>query len=728
MNQPRPPHRIVIITPDIHGPIRNGGIGTAFAALAQKMAAWGLDVTVAYALGLYSETKPVDHWRAYYRARHVHFLPLDKKAFDADGTLTINAPRLRQLAWLIYRWLERHQDDYDLAIFPEWMGLAYYALLAKGQGLAFGALTLAVNAHSPEIWAMEGNHLLPAEPDCLDRDFMERESIRRADWVISPSLYMLDWMRTHQWQIAPRQLVIQNLMLDQEVGPPHNTTTTPPPATDLVFFGRLEFRKGLKLFCDAIERLSPEAKQRIRSIQFLGKAVIHADGFSSLSYLKKRLQDWSIPTTISTNKDKDQALAELSRPGVVAVMASLVENSPYTVLECLHHGIQFIASNVGGIPELIAAEDKADCLFAPTPSSLAKQIDRVFLHGARPARMATSQAQTAQQWQDWLTALTPAPPAPAAPAAPPLVSVCLVHYNRPHYLARALDSLRQQNYPNLEIVLVDDGSSSAEAIAFLDQLLPEFEARGWQLIRQENAYLGAARNRAVAAAHGDYLLFMDDDNIALPHELEIFITAALHSQADILTCISSLFTDTPTDTQPQIWLPLGGAAGAGLYRNVFGDANALWKRQVFLKTGGYSTDYGVGHEDWELFAKAILVGARLELVPQALFKYRVSANGMLRRGNLWIDHARSARAYLQEDPHGLGVACAYAVHLQKSRELNGMGFEASTLRISNLRVLLKALQLSRDPVLRMQFMAAWRNNGLKFAISRALGRSKALSY
>ena len=51
----------------------------------------------------------------------------------------------------------------------------------------------------------------------------------------------------------------------------------------------------------------------------------------------------------------------------------------------------------------------------------------------------------------------------------PLVSVCVPHHNRPRLLAQALESLRQQDYPNLEVVLVDDASTDPAALTYLDE-------------------------------------------------------------------------------------------------------------------------------------------------------------------------------------------------------------------------------------------------------------------
>jgi cellulose synthase/poly-beta-1,6-N-acetylglucosamine synthase-like glycosyltransferase len=77
----------------------------------------------------------------------------------------------------------------------------------------------------------------------------------------------------------------------------------------------------------------------------------------------------------------------------------------------------------------------------------------------------------------------------------PLVSVVLVHHNRHILLQEAIASLEKQTYKHFEIVLVDDGSTDPEAIAFLNNLAwTWWEKKGWRVIREPNRYLGAARN------------------------------------------------------------------------------------------------------------------------------------------------------------------------------------------------------------------------------------------
>ena len=714
--------RLLIITPDLHGPIRNGGIGTAFSALAEAAVRDGFNVTILYTLGQHSEDGPISRWVEHYAAHGVRLIPLD----DAKGdTPTIDAPWYRIGAWRVHTWLQQHQQQFDIVVFPEWMGLAYYVLLAKGQGLAYEGLPIVVNTHSPESWAAEGNRRMPDWPDDIDRDFMERESVRRADLVVSPSAYMLDWMREHRWQLPSQSLVIPNLTPKSLRMATAMRCFSSQHIDRIVFFGRLEPRKGLKLFCDAIDRLPVNVRKHIGRVTFLGKSIATPGGFDSRQFIAQRSAQWGVSVEVLTDRNRDGALAELEQPGTLAVIPSLVENSPYTVLECLMRGIIFLASRVGGIPELLAASDHASHLFDPNPRALAQALEGAIMHGIQPAALAWDTEEVEQSWLTLLRSFSEKEkrnqPALTISSEMPRVSVCLVHYNRPHLLAQALDSLRAQTYTNFEVVLVDDGSPSDEAKTYLEAIEHEFATRQWQIIRQENSYLGAARNTAASAAKGDYLLFMDDDNVATPEMISTFVQAAVASGADVLTCPTMPFTgNRPPHKLERIWLPLGGAVGAGLYRNAFGDANALWKRSSFKQVGGYTTDYGVGHEDWELFADAVLSGLRLELVAKPLYWYRVNKQGMLRTGDHWADHARSLRPYLRHDPQGLGMALAYGLLLQRLREI---GTQPVVHRAARWRALLRAARLAGDPSLRAQFLGSMRSQGLRVAIRRALAKA-----
>ncbi len=252
------------------------------------------------------------------------------------------------------------------------------------------------------------------------------------------------------------------------------------------------------------------------------------------------------------------------------------------------------------------------------------------------------------------------PPRPAERAPPPaprdmgeecpLVSVCLVHHERPRYLQQAVDSLLAQTYPNLEVVLVDDGSRTPEALAALAALEATFRGRDWKIIRQPNAYLGAARNRAAREAAGEWLLFMDDDNVARPDEVAVLVRAARRTGAGIVTCFHDAFVGEAPPAAPELahyrMAFTGGPVAAGVFTNVFGDANALVRRADFERVGGFTELRGVGAEDHEFFARAVLGGVRLVVVPEPLYGYRVSPAGMRLAGSEYRNARRALTPFL----------------------------------------------------------------------------------
>jgi glycosyltransferase involved in cell wall biosynthesis len=319
-------------------------------------------------------------------------------------------------------------------------------------------------------------------------------------------------------------------------------------------------------------------------------------------------------------------------------------------------------------------------LFVPRPAALAERLSAVLHDGLTPARPAFQESASRQQWLDWHESLPSRgesdPVADNQHSSLPLVSICITHFNRPDYLDQALDSLRRQDYPHLEVLVVDDGSTKPVARAFLASLKDEFRSRNWQILHQENRYPGAARNNAARNARGEYLLFMDDDNVAKSDAVSRFVRVAHTTQADILTCFADVFcgheSPRPGQKPDYRWLYLGASLGTGALYNCFGDTNALVRREVFFELGGFTEDYGFNHEDKELFARAIFKGYRLEVVPEALYWYRQAPDGINISSDSFLNHARGLRPYVENLPpslnHLLSFALSHYLHAGSLRD------------------------------------------------------------
>jgi len=541
----------------------------------------------------------------------------------------------------VYRWLKTRR--FDIVHYHEWRGIGAYLAQAKRQGLAFSKTLLVAGAHSPTLWHLEGMREL-ANAEQLEVDFLERQSVANADVLWSPSRHMLDWLRREDWTLPKRIVLKPYILLDLVPAAGRRAVA----GAELVFFGRLETRKGLDLFCDALDRIAAGDVQP-RQVTFLGKPA-NVQGMPSVEYLKKRAVRWSFRWRIVSNCDRDAAMAYLRKPNRVAVLPSRIDNLPYTVLECLGSSIPFVAANTGGIPEMIRPADRERTLFALTPESFAARLSAVLRDGLSAAPLRISAARIERDWIRWHDERgRTCSPQGGKQVRPPVVSVCMTTRNRPALLREAIASIRRQTYKRLELVLVDDGSDQPAATRFLDRLQPDFDRRGWKIIRQPNRYLGAARNAAIAAATGDFVMFMDDDNVAERNEIEVFQRVAATTGADILTCFLAVYrtaSRTLDGTRTHTWPFLGAALGPGVLRNVFGDANAFVRRDVFARIGGFTEDFGLGCEDWEFFARASLRGLKLQVVPETLVRYRQSPTGMLQSTSLRANQARALRPYV----------------------------------------------------------------------------------
>ncbi|MBR0438369.1 MAG: glycosyltransferase family 2 protein [Clostridia bacterium] len=129
-----------------------------------------------------------------------------------------------------------------------------------------------------------------------------------------------------------------------------------------------------------------------------------------------------------------------------------------------------------------------------------------------------------------------------------LISVIIPVYNVEVYLEEALQSVRDQTYGNLEIIIIDDGSTDGsggicERSAAED---PRF-----RVICQENRGLSAARNRGLDVSTGEYIAFLDPDDAYLPSFMEKMLTAMERDGTDICECRYALCRTEEHMTTPK---------------------------------------------------------------------------------------------------------------------------------------------------------------------------------
>jgi len=223
------------------------------------------------------------------------------------------------------------------------------------------------------------------------------------------------------------------------------------------------------------------------------------------------------------------------------------------------------------------------------------------------------------------------------------VSIVIPTYNRARLLREAIQSALAQTHPDREVIVVDDGSTDETA-----DVIAEF-GDAVSYLRQENAGVAAARNHGASVATGDYLHFLDSDDILHPQAIErLLAVMGAHPAAGLAYGQTSVGTaDGPPSPLfvPDATRPAGACPGASelrhlLRRNYIHLGAALLRRSVWERIGGFNPAFQSICEDWDVWVRAATVGA-VEYVPRVVLGYRLQPDGLTSHYN-----ARNVDRYL----------------------------------------------------------------------------------
>lgn len=193
----------------------------------------------------------------------------------------------------------------------------------------------------------------------------------------------------------------------------------------------------------------------------------------------------------------------------------------------------------------------------------------------------------------------------------PLVSVIIPCYNQGQYLQETVESVLSSDYENVEIIVVNDGSSEDS------KFLKDFSAPKTKIIHQENQGVCVARNNGIKMAQGKYILPLDaDDKIHSTYIQKSVNILENNQKIGIVYCEAEFFGEKSGKWElkkykfPNI-----------LYKNVI-FCSALFRKSDWEKVGGYKTKMEYCFEDWEFWISLIENGADVYQIPEALFYYR----------------------------------------------------------------------------------------------------------
>lgn len=208
----------------------------------------------------------------------------------------------------------------------------------------------------------------------------------------------------------------------------------------------------------------------------------------------------------------------------------------------------------------------------------------------------------------------------------PKVSIIITCYNLGAYLPNALESTEVYSpQRDIEVIIVDDGSTDPETVRILDGL----DTSKWRVIRQVNMGLAIARNNGIRAAQGQYIIPLDADNQLLPAQISRTIEL-LDSDPEI----DVVYGDLYRFGEESLRVNVGHFDFGRLYRSNYIDACAGFRKSLWERLGGYDEQMPImGFEDWDLWLRASVSGAKFRYVPEVFYNYRVRKSSMIAHTN-----------------------------------------------------------------------------------------------
>lgn len=580
------------------------------SALAALLARAGHDVHV-----LYTGYCGVEEGHRCIRrceAAGICFVPLVDPDFY-DGECITN-----RVVHRVYQWLKIRRFDVVHCLDEGAPG--FYALLAREQGLAFGDTVFTLFPLRGTRRRKQLGEFYLDSPLRLRTQHLEASVRGKVD-------YVLDCGSGFDSQTGLATEVPLPL-LTPRMAEAFGTQSQNGHEDTIVFLHDMDVPGGIEAMMGACLELSAGTSSRFA---FVGRnRFLPTYDMDAATLLGKILPTSSVDLELDAGLNDVARI--LSRPGVRVVVPGLHDTACWATRVCLDLGVPFIGYATPGNRALVHKAHHHR-LYDP-----AESLSTLLQDGGQPEeplRPARSQADTEQAWLDWHEDAVVRLPSPSLPVSgEPLVSVCIATYERPHLLARALGSLLNQDYPRLELIVVDDGGVSDAAERCVEALdLPE--GRTVRFVKIKNSGPAAARNHGARHAAGDFLMFMDDDNYALSHEVSTFVSVAQRTGVDILTCTH--FCSEHLDIErfdpwmARMILPVGNYPDLALLECCMGDTNMFLRPETFLELGGFPE--GDRDEDWDFLLNASLAGYRIEVVPEPLFIYHWHLDSNARAGS-----------------------------------------------------------------------------------------------
>ncbi len=297
-------------------------------------------------------------------------------------------------------------------------------------------------------------------------------------------------------------------------------------------------------------------------------------------------------------------------------------------------------------------------------------------------------------------------------SAVPSVSVVMPVFNCEAYVREAIDSILGQSLTNLELIIVDDGSTDGSP-----NVLRTVRDRRARVLRQRNSGAYAARNTGLAAARAEYIASMDADDICHPDRLWLqheYLRS--HRQVGLVGSWYVRF-DRHQETEYRAPTEDYDIKYALFNENVFAGGGVMMRTDVVRRAQGYRSFYADDYDLWLRIAEL----SEAAIIPIFLYRYRISQSQTTATVGLRMrdDGLRAVRLAIQRCISGWDSLGYHSPWTNQKRAFatTCQAFAAHALKLGNIDLCLRILacSLKRDPLWTLD---AWARNASRLARRR----------
>lgn len=212
-----------------------------------------------------------------------------------------------------------------------------------------------------------------------------------------------------------------------------------------------------------------------------------------------------------------------------------------------------------------------------------------------------------------------------------LISVVLPIYNVEKYLEDCIESVRRQTYRNLEIILVDDGSTDRSSVICDNYLQIDSRVK---VIHKKNGGLSDARNVGIKASTGLYIALIDSDDLVAPEFIEDLYKQCMLTDSHVAICRYCRFENEIVQrsaTENNISVITGEEVIEKIYQGIASEYGFVAWNKLYHRSLFENIKYPVGkiYEDTVTTYKLLLLAERVVLVGKPLYFYRVRPDSIM---------------------------------------------------------------------------------------------------